>query len=37
MNYAFHMDAGLYGTFLRRFAEGFGVKRVEGKIADVQR
>jgi len=36
MNYAFHMDAGLYGKYLRRFAEGFGVKRVEGKIADVQ-
>ncbi|GAB2504238.1 tryptophan halogenase family protein [Lysobacter humi (ex Lee et al. 2017)] len=37
MNYAFHMDAGLYARFLRRFSEGFGVRRVEGKIADVVR
>jgi tryptophan 7-halogenase len=32
MNYAFHIDAGLYAKFLRRFATGFGVKRIEGKI-----
>lgn len=36
MNYAFHMDAGLYAKYLRRFSEGFGVQRIEGKIADVQ-
>ncbi|MGY3266212.1 tryptophan halogenase family protein [Lysobacter sp. HA35] len=36
MNYAFHMDAGLYARFLRRFSEGFGVKRIEGKIAEVE-
>ncbi|MFC0679851.1 tryptophan halogenase family protein [Lysobacter korlensis] len=36
MNYAFHMDAGLYARFLRRFSEGFGVQRVEGKIVSVQ-
>jgi len=36
MNYAFHLDAGLYAKFLRKFAEGFGVKRVEGKIAEVK-
>ena len=36
MNYAFHLDAGLYAKFLRRFAEGFGVKRIEGKIAEVK-
>jgi tryptophan halogenase len=35
MNYAFHIDAGLYAKFLRKFAEGFGVKRVEGRIVDV--
>ena len=36
MNYAFHLDATLYAGFLRRFSEGFGVQRVEGKIVDVQ-
>jgi tryptophan halogenase len=36
MNYAFHLDAGLFARFLRRFAEGFGVKRIEGKIAEVK-
>ena len=35
MNYAFHLDAGLYAKFLRKFAEGFGVKRIEGKIVEV--
>ena len=35
MNYAFHMDAGLYAKFLRRFSEGYGAQRIEGKIAEV--
>ncbi|WP_299014241.1 tryptophan halogenase family protein [uncultured Caulobacter sp.] len=36
LNYAYHLDAGLYGQFLRRMAEADGVKRVEGKIASVR-
>jgi len=36
LNYAFHMDASAYAKFLRRFAEGFGVQRIEGKIAEVR-
>ena len=36
MNYAFHMDAGLYAKFLRKFSEGFGVQRIEGKIVEVK-
>lgn len=35
MNYAFHLDAGLYAKFLRKFSEGYGVKRIEGKITNV--
>lgn len=35
MNYAYHLDAGRYAKFLRKFSEGFGAKRVEGKIAEV--
>ena len=34
-NYAYQLDAGLYAQFLRRFAQGLGVTRIEGKIVDV--
>ncbi|WUR13269.1 tryptophan halogenase family protein [[Empedobacter] haloabium] len=37
MNYAYHMDAGRYAKFLRRFSERYGVQRVEGKIAEVRK
>jgi tryptophan halogenase len=36
VNYAFHLDAGRYASFLRTRSEARGVKRVEGKIANVQ-
>ena len=36
LNYAFHIDASRYAAYLRKFSEGFGVKRVEGKIDQVQ-
>jgi tryptophan halogenase len=35
LNYAYHLDAGLYAKYLRKMSESFGVKRVEGKIAKV--
>lgn len=35
VNYAYHLDAGKYAQFLRKYAEGRGVVRQEGKIIDV--
>ncbi len=35
LNYAYHIDATLYAKFLRKFSEGFGARRVEGKIVKV--
>ena len=34
-NYAFHLDAGLYAKYLRKFSENNGIKRIEGRITDV--
>ena len=34
-SYAYHIDAGRYAQFLRRFSEGKGVQRHEGKVLDV--
>lgn len=36
LNYAYHLDATAYGQYLRRLAEPLGVRRVEGKIAEVR-
>ena len=36
MHYAYPLDAGVYAKFLRKFAEKFGVRRVEGKIREVK-
>ena len=35
INFAYHFDATLYGQYLRRYAEGLGVQRIEGKIVKV--
>src|SRR5690606_24260162 len=36
LNYAYHLDAGLYARFLRQIAETDGATRREGKIAEVE-
>jgi tryptophan halogenase len=36
LNYAYHLDAGRYARFLRRYSEHFGVERVEAKITSVE-
>ncbi|MEX2125880.1 MAG: tryptophan halogenase family protein [Woeseia sp.] len=32
INFAYHLDAGRYAKFLRKYSEGYGTKRIEGKI-----
>ena len=36
MGYAFQFDAGLYARLLRRLAEGWGVRRNEGRVVDIE-
>ncbi len=36
VNYAYHIDATRFGRYLRRRCENKGVRRVEGKIQEVQ-
>jgi tryptophan 7-halogenase len=35
INYAYHLDAGRYARYLRKYAETRGVVRKEGKVIDV--
>ncbi|WOH36318.1 tryptophan halogenase family protein [Thalassotalea fonticola] len=35
LTYAYHFDANLYAQLLRKYSEGQGVKRIEGKINQV--
>jgi tryptophan halogenase len=36
VNYAYHLDAGLYARFLRARAERHGLRRIEGRIREVR-
>ena len=37
INYAYHLDAGLYALYLRELSEIRGVRRVEGTVESVER
>ena len=36
LSYAYHLDATLYARFLRTYAEGREVRRIEGEVLDVR-
>ena len=36
INYAYHLDAGLYAKYLRQFSERFGARRIEGNITAIE-
>ena len=36
LSYAYHLDATLYARFLRTYAEGRGVHRIEGEVLDAR-
>jgi tryptophan halogenase len=36
LHFAYHFDASLYAKMLRRYSQGLGVVRVEGKVAHVR-
>lgn len=37
INYAYHLDAGLYAKYLRELSEARGVRRVEGTVEEIER
>ena len=36
LSYAYHLDAILYGHFLRNYAKGHGVRHIEGEVVDAR-